>query len=175
MTPNLAESAAGIALLFFLPGFALTRALFPEWRLREGWIRIAETLTLSLVLSVSLTVLVGFVLGNLPGDWFRATWSDPLLEEVLGAFALVGFVWGWHRGAYSRVAPSPPEGIERTDEADPIELLRSFDRLLQEEKQLVRSLRRADDAERANRQASLDLVRRRITEMRERREAELAG
>src|SRR5579859_7954789 len=109
MSVSPVEAGVGLLLLFFLPGLALTQAIFPEWRLRgEAAIeRIVTTGALALVLSVALTVVVGFGLLNLPVG-FSAAWSDPLLEEILAGIAILGAFVAWRRGAYRRIAPAPP-------------------------------------------------------------------
>ena len=105
---GLAEGVAGGLLLFFLPGYAVTKALFPEWRVRgpEGGRRLLETVTLSFVTSVGLTVVVGFGILDLVPGGFAATWSDPVLEGALAAVALVGFVAAFFRGAFARTPPA---------------------------------------------------------------------
>jgi peptidyl-tRNA hydrolase, PTH2 family len=94
------EAVAGGALLFFVPGFAVAKAVFPERRHTDpdGLLWLVELAALGFVLSVVLTVVVGYLLlvGS-PGG-FRADWSDPLLEACLAALALVAFVVGLFEG-----------------------------------------------------------------------------
>jgi len=98
---DLLEAIVGGLLLFVVPGFAVARALFPEWRFRgpDGTLRALETATLSFVLSVALTVLVGSLLLGLAPGGFAAAWSDPVLEVALAAVALVAVAAGVLRGA----------------------------------------------------------------------------
>jgi len=86
---SVVEGVAGGLLLFFVPGYALTKAVFPEWRVRgrNAGRRLVEVVTLSFVTSIGLTVVVGFGLLDLAPGGFSAAWSDPLLEAALAAVA----------------------------------------------------------------------------------------
>ena len=108
MTPTALEVVVGTPLLFFVPGYTVTKAIFPEWRVRGelAFRRLLEISTLGFVLSVVLTVLVGeLLLAASPGG-FQASWSDPVLESILAGVALVAFVAGFVRGGYARVPPA---------------------------------------------------------------------
>jgi Protein of unknown function (DUF1616) len=147
MTVSPIEALAGLLLVFVLPGFALSRALFPEWRFRgpDGLLRVVETASLTLVLSVALTILVGFGLLNTPGG-FSASWSDPVLEAILAAIAALGFVAAWLRGAFARIAPTsrPLEPLGGEEGGAPA--LQRAEELLREERRLRHALRVAPDA-----------------------------
>lgn len=107
-----------VLLLFFVPGFAVARAVFPERRFRgpTGLRGAFELVVLSFVLSVVLTLLAGYLLLSLGPGGFSATWSSPTLEVALAAVALVAFAVGLVEGAYSRTpprsAPAPDPGEE---------------------------------------------------------------
>ncbi len=134
------EAVAGGLLIFVLPGFTIAKAVFPERRLAtpQGVRWAIELAALSLVLSVVLTVVVGYgLLVGAPGG-FTAAWSDPLLEVVLAAITLVAFAVGWLEGAYAREAPVRPGPPPETD---PWELTQSLDRLQRERRGLERQLR----------------------------------
>lgn len=143
MSPAAWEVAVGVPLLFFVPGYTVAKALFPEWRVRGAlrWRRLLELATLAFVLSVVLTVLVGaLLLAAAPGG-FQASWSDPQLEAVLAGVALVGLIAGWMRGAYAR---EPPEvrGPEEDPGGEGAEALRArLDALAREERRLRHRLR----------------------------------
>jgi Protein of unknown function (DUF1616) len=173
---NLPEAVAGLLLLFFVPGYTWTKATFPEWRLRgpEALLRLLETVTLAIVLSVVVTVLVGYVLlATAPGG-FQAYWTDPVLEAVLGGLAAVGFAVGWYRGAYRREPPAPPPADTGTGEQGAWELTRELDRLGREERRLNHLLRtQTDDPGEVRRvRDELDRVKALRTELQRRREAE---
>lgn len=139
---NAAEAVVSLVLTFFLPGFALARATFPEWRFRgpNGTIRLLETLTLSLFGSVALTVILGFGLLNSPVG-FGATWSDPVLFGLLAAVAAVGLAAAAIRGAFSRVPPAAPP-VEPDPEGDrAFATIRALEGLKAEERRLRHRLR----------------------------------
>ncbi|HLY76762.1 MAG TPA: DUF1616 domain-containing protein [Thermoplasmata archaeon] len=178
MTATPPEIVAGLLLVFALPGYAITKATFPEWRLQgaNALLRIVEVGTLSLVLSVTVTILVGFVLGNLPGSFFQAGWTDPLLEVILASISAVGLAVAVLRGGFSKTPPAAP-AIERSPgEEDPMGLLRA----LEESQRLARRLRHAirqldrEDPHRAQLEAQLADAQRRSQELRAHREAEYA-
>jgi Protein of unknown function (DUF1616) len=139
---QLVEALSGGLLLFFVPGFAISRALFPEWRLTGpgGLRRGLETATLSFVLSVGLTVLVGYGLLSAAPGGFSASWSDPVLESCLAGVAAIAFAAGLFQGAYSHrrtgALSVPPEPGGEGAWA----LTRELDRLGREERRLARQL-----------------------------------
>jgi hypothetical protein len=141
------ESIAGAALVFFLPGYALTKATFPEWRVRgaERIERALEIVTLAFVLSLVLTILIGFVLLNSPGAGFSASWSDPRLEIGLAAVTGAGLVAAALRGAFRRV---PPEPVRAREEAEAglstWEFMREMETLQREERRVRHALRTAE-------------------------------
>lgn len=175
---NALEALAGLLLVFFLPGYALTKALFPEWRIRgTGALRrLVEIVTLGFILSIVLTVLVGyFELTFAPGG-FRAYWTDPVLEVSLAAVALVAFVLGLARGAYrkeppARAPPSPSGGEEGA-----FELTHRLDLLSQEERRIRHTLRvsRSDPPERLRLESRLEELLGEREELERHREAEYA-
>jgi len=168
------EAILGGALLFFLPGFTVTRAIFPRLRLRgPDRLRGAlETVTLSFTLSVVLTVLVGFALLRLSPGGFEAGWTDPLLEACLGAIAIVALAVGLLEGSYAAVPPPPPPPEPGSEGA--WELTRELDRLGRQERTIVRQLARArsDPQATGELQRRLDEVRSKARALEERREDE---
>lgn len=156
----------GICLFFFVPGFAVARAVFPERRLRgAGGARGAvELLVLAFVLSVVLTVLVGYLLLTFAPGGFSAGWSSPALESALGAIAAVAFAVGALEGSYApRPAPmaaTPPEpGSEGA-----WELSRALDRIGTARRAAGR---RGNDAETRERERALDDEERALRSARE--------
>ncbi len=145
------EAVVGLALLFFLPGFGLARATFPEWRFRgpTGTIHLLETLTLSLVTSVGLTIVVGFALRN-TSFGFGATWANPNVLEVLAALTALGLGVAWVRGAFSAIPPPAPGLPEERGNVGAFETIRELDGLAALERRLRhrRRVAAADDPER---------------------------
>jgi len=139
----LGEAVAGGALVFFVPGYAVAKAVFPERRISApGGRRWAvEVVTLGIVLSVVLTVVVGeLLLAGAPGG-FSASWTDPLLEASLAAVAVVAFAIGGLEGAYSRTPRTARPPPEDDGEDGAWELSDRLDRLQRERLHLDRELR----------------------------------
>ena len=172
------EAIAGGLLVFLVPGFFLTRALFPEWRFRGSAAarRLLETLTLSFVLSVTLTVLVGYLLLTLAPGGFQAYWSDPVLEAVLAGVALAAAAAGLLRGAYAREPPAPwPSPEPDPGGSGAWELTRELDRLNREERRLRHALRVSPTgADGHALRQQLEQVRSEAEALRRHREAEYA-
>jgi hypothetical protein len=174
------ETVAGFLLVFFVPGYAVTKALFPEWRIRgpEAYLRLLEIFSLGFVLSIVLTVLVGYVLLVGSPSGFQAYWSTPALEAALLAIAVVAITVASVRGAFARVPPPTrgPPAVD-ADEEDVWRVTRELDRLAREERALLRSLKRApptNAAEETRLRARLEAVRARSEELGRRREADIA-
>jgi Protein of unknown function (DUF1616) len=178
MSANAPELVAGILLLFFVPGYALTKATFPEWRIRGtvAPLRLLEVVTLSFVTSIALTVLVGYGLLAAGPNGFQAFWSDPLLETILAVIAAVAFVAGWYRGAYAREPPRPAaQGAE--DGSPPWALVHELDELRREERRVQHTLRQArtGSPEADELRAELDRIRAETKRLQSRREEEYAS
>lgn len=175
---NFPEAVVGLLLVFFVPGYALTRATFPEWRLRgpEAPMRLLETFTLSFALSVVLTVLVGYALLAAAPGGFQPYWTEPVLEAVLAGIAAVGFVVGWLRGAYEREPPRPVAYDPATGDDGAWEVTRELDALAREERRLRHRLRTVsnDPAETHRIEEELGRLRSQRLQLQERREAEYA-
>ncbi|MCI4342712.1 MAG: DUF1616 domain-containing protein [Thermoplasmata archaeon] len=143
---SVVESVAGLLLLFFFPGYTTTRAVFPEWRIRgaEAWRRGVEVVTLSFVLSVGWTIVIGYLLLAVAPSGFGPFWTNPELEVALLFVTLVSFISGWRVGAYDThppptEVPAPDPGGEGA-----WELTRRLDRLAREERRVEHALRVAD-------------------------------
>lgn len=142
-TFGVAEAIVGGLLLFFVPGYAVAKALFPEWRVRgpEGSRRLLEIVTLSFVTSVGLTIVVGFGLLDLAPGGFSAAWSDPVLEASLAGVAVVALAVAVGRGAFARTPPSPRPSEEGSGEEGAWELSRELERLGRDERRIEHALR----------------------------------
>ncbi len=171
------EAGAGFLLVFFIPGFCLTRAVFPEWRVlgRSNLRRLVEVVTVSFVLSVVLTVLVGYLLLSFAPGGFQAYWSDPVLETILVAISAVAIAVAAARGSFRRLPPSPASPSPPGEEGA-WELMRRLDRLGREERQLRHRLRVGveDPVERDRLNSRLEEIREESAELSRRREAEYA-
>jgi hypothetical protein len=174
---SLPEAIAGLLLVFFVPGYAIARATFPEWRIRgrEALLRLLETVTLAFVLSVVLTVLVGSALLLTPAG-FQAYWTAPVLEVVLAAIAAVGFAAAWLRGAFLAAPPAPSVNEAGAGDEGAWELTVQLEEIGREERRIRHSLRvdRPAPAEAARLEAELADLETRRNELRQKREAEYA-
>ena len=172
------EGVVGGLLLFFLPGYAVTKAVFPEWRVRgpEAVRRLVEVITLSFVTSIGLTVVVGYGLLSVGPGGFAAAWSDPVLEAALAGVAVVAFAGAFVRGAFARTPPAPSPTTPSAGEESAWEISRELERLGRDERRLEHALRvsRADGGERSRISAELETVRAEKDALRRRREEEYA-
>ena len=163
------ESLAGLLLLYVLPGYAIGRAVFPEWRLHgPGWsIRLIEEAALAILISPSLTILVGSALAASPGPGFQAGWGMPLLEIILATVTAVALVVAAIRGAFSRVPPvrAPAPGEEISHDTG-WATLRGLERVADRERKLRRALARA--VEGSDEQARLTTELRELDQEKER-------
>lgn len=117
-----------VVLVLLLPGYTLTRAIFPvapaSWR-HPG----AMVLFLTVSLSVAITILAGALLAFLPHPegtkgWFQgAATGMPVLEATLLGLSFAFFLAGIARGAYPRLhaPPRARAARERAREAGPSE------------------------------------------------------
>lgn len=116
------RTLAAIALAFVIPGYFLTKAIFPNAREISPGFPELFVAAMSVVLSVALAALVGLALGALPPDpatgtgQFRAQNTLAALLLISALFALLA----WRRGAFPRLtkraarfvkAVAPPAGV----------------------------------------------------------------
>jgi hypothetical protein len=177
MAASIPEALLGLLLVYFLPGFGVVRAMFPERRVfRPLSLRtLVEELTASLVLSVALAILIGFVwLGTSTG--VQASWSQPLVELTLGLIGLVGLALAAFRGSFARIPPTATEPEPSPGEAGAFELIRSLDQIAREERRLTHRLRVVGEgsSESTAIRAELERVRAESARIRRLREAEYA-
>ncbi len=105
---ELIRIAFGLLLIFFFPGFTLMRMLFPRADELDTDMGLLFQAVLGSVMSVVISVLVGFVLGSpvLQGFTEVNVWLS------LGGLTLLFFVVGWWRGAYQFLGALHPK-LER--------------------------------------------------------------
>lgn len=166
----------GALLVFVLPGYTLTKALFPDWRVRGpvAGLRAVEILSLSLVTSVALTIVAGFALLVLPGQGFAASWSDPVLEGALAGIAVVALGVGMVRGAYAHDPPPAPPLEPSPGADDGWALVGRLEAIDRERRRLLHQLRRegATGPEAERRRATLTALDQEAETIRRRREEE---
>lgn len=141
--------AVAVPIYFFIPGALLMKLLWPEWRIRgdEGVERLAEIIAGGVVMSATLTILVGFYLGNVGLFWVGT--SEPLLEAILGGLSVLFFVIGFFRGAYSESPPRAPSLVEGPlgGEIDTEAYYTRLEEISKKERRLRHELRKAGMAE----------------------------
>ena len=137
---------------------------------------LVEILTLSLVLSVTLTIVLGYGLLLLGPNGFQASWSDPVLETVLVAVAGVALVAGLLRRAYSPEAPTVGADSRDLGEEGAWELLRELEALNREERRLRHRMRveKSDQGTNARLSDEMEAVHQRIAALQKDRESEYA-
>jgi len=176
---SVSEGVVGGLLLFFLPGYCVTKALFPEWRVRgpDGSRRLLEIVTIAFVTSIGLTVVIGFGLLDLVPGGFSAAWSNPVLEEALAAVGAVALAASFFRGAWSSTPPKAPAPSVSEGEEGAWELSRELERLGRDERRLQHALRTSagSAADTARISAELESVRTEREALRRRREEEYAS
>lgn len=128
----------GIILVFLAPGFFLLQALFPGRRF-FGPFHPMALVGLSVACSVAITVVVGTILGFLPGGpggrgWFQgAQTGAPVLELTLSGLSLLLFALGWWRGAFPLLGRGR-EVEPYVERGEPEEVTRLRDLRLEEER-----------------------------------------
>lgn len=145
MALNPAGALVGLVLIFFAPGFFLLHALFPGRRY-FGPFHPVGVVALSIALSAAATVVVGTILGLLPGGpdgrgWFQGSQTGaPILELTLAGIALALFVVAWWRGAFPLLGREA-EYDNVTERGEPEEVTMLRDLRLEEERLRKETLR----------------------------------
>lgn len=143
---DLIQIMMGLLLVFFLPGFTLMRMLFPRAEELDTEMGILFQMVLGSVMSVVISVLIGFVLGN-P---FLQGFTGGNLWLVLGGMSLLFFIYGWYRGAYQflgKLHPKLERPLPQTDIVEynlgPLEsdTLLEFQKLAKERYQLRKDIK----------------------------------
>lgn len=129
----------GIVLVFLAPGFFLLQALFPGRRFFGPFHPVA-LLALSVACSVAITIVVGSLLGFLPGGtadgrgWFQgAQTGTPVLELTLGGLSVMLFLVAWARRAFPLLGRGR-EVEAHVERGEPEEVTRLRDLRLEEER-----------------------------------------
>lgn len=156
MAPNPLTVVGGFLLLFVAPGYFLLQALFPGRRYFGPFHAFALP-TLAVVTSTAILVLVGSILGFLPGEgpdgrgWFQGNHTGaPVLEAALGGLSLVLFLVAWARGAFPLLGrPRVYEGFIERGEPEEVTILRDLrleeERLRKESRRIRKRARESRD------------------------------
>jgi hypothetical protein len=143
---DLIQIIMGLLLIFFLPGFTLMRMLFPRAEELDTEMGLLFQMVIGAVMSVVISVLIGFVLGSPVFKGFTAV----NLWLTLGGMSLAFFIYGWWRGAYQfmgKLHPKLERPLPQTDIVEynlgPLEsdTLLEFQKLAKERYQLRRDIK----------------------------------
>jgi MFS family permease len=172
---NPLQVLAGIAFVFFLPGYTLVNMLFPRRGELDPEYDIVYRAALGMGLSIVVAILVGFMLNAISSEGHGYVTAGPLWG-VLVSVTLVFVLVGWLRGAYPRaglIHPSlyRPPSLKTAPWAQGknFEARRRTDRLIREREQLLVDIKTlsAQASATSNPQRSV-YYRKRIDQARER-------
>lgn len=148
---NLLQAIAGIALVFFLPGYTMVNMLFPrKGELDPEYDQIYRA-TLGMGLSIVISIIVGFGLNAVSTAGHGLVTAGPLWTALLSVTAMFAFV-GWFRGAYPEAgsihpalyrAPAVP-GMPRSKGSDVFKRRRT-EHLIIEREVLMADLKKYSD------------------------------
>jgi len=145
---NPIQVIAGVALVFFLPGYTLINMLFPRKGELDPEYDQVYRIALGMGLSIVISIMVGFGLNALSSEGHGLVTAGPLWTVLLtltGIFVLIG----WFRGAYPNAgaihpslyrAPKIP-GMPRSKGTDFVKRKRT-ERLIMERELLMSDMKR---------------------------------
>jgi len=90
---------AGIAIVFFLPGYTFVSLLFPRRGELDPEYDIVYRIALGMGLSIVIAIIVGFALNAISTEETGYVTAGPLWLSLVSVTVLF-FVGGWYRGAY---------------------------------------------------------------------------
>lgn len=159
---GLLQVAAGLLIIFFLPGFAFINMMFPRRGELDPEFDIVYRTALGMGTSVVIAILVGFGLNAISSEGQGYVTSGPLWIILLSLTGIF-FVLGWLRGAYPRAgyihpslyrAPVRP-GEPRTVGSD-FARKRRLEGLVVERERLLKDIKKyADRSATSNQQRKL--------------------
>lgn len=143
---NPLQVIAGIAIVFFLPGWTMINMLFPRRGELDPEYDQVYRVTLGMGMSIVIAIMVGFGLNAISTEERGYVSAGPLWL-LLGSLTLLFGVAGWLRGAYPwagyihpKLYRSPPvPGLPKEVSSD-FQRKRKLDRLIIEREQLLRDV-----------------------------------
>ncbi|UCE91360.1 MAG: DUF1616 domain-containing protein [Methanobacteriota archaeon] len=96
---SMIQIVAGVAIVFFLPGYTLVGLLFPRRGELDPEYDGVYRVALGMGLSIVIAILVGFALNAISTEEHGYVSAGPLWISLISVTA-VFFVGGWWRGAY---------------------------------------------------------------------------
>jgi len=98
---NILQIAAGVAIIFFLPGYTLVNLLFPRKGELDPELDFVYRSALGMGLSLVISIFTGFALNALSTEEHPYVVAGPLWTVLLSMTGLF-ILMGWLRGAYPR-------------------------------------------------------------------------
>lgn len=157
--------------MFFLPGYTLINAIYPGKGELDDELDMLYRTVYSIGMSVSVVVIIGFILGNV-GSLFvsRNLWLS------LVSLTLVFFFIGWYRGAYQslgiispRLTRAKPEVMEYSDES--AKKVKRLQEVAKKRAALKEDLKHSkDEEEKEKTKRELEKVEKRLKELEKDRE-----
>jgi len=166
--------AAGILLIFFLPGYALVNLLFPRRGELDPEYDVVYRSALGMGLSIVIAIIVGFGLNAVSTEEQGYVTAGPLWGLLVGITA-VFVILGWYRGAYpgagfihpSLYRPVGVKGIVR-DGRSQFQRQRTIERLVYERESLLLELGKFGDRATTSNPQRQVYYRKRMGQARER-------
>lgn len=104
---SMIQIVAGIAIVFFLPGYTLIGALFPRKGELDPEYDVIYRIALGMGLSIVIAIIVGFALNAISTEEHGYVSAGPLWVALVSVTALF-FMGGWFRGAYPWLGAAHP-------------------------------------------------------------------
>jgi hypothetical protein len=148
---NMLQVVAGVAIIFFVPGYTLVNLLFPRRGELDPEYDFIYRAAIGMGLSVVIAILAGFLLNSISTEEHPYVTSGPLWTVLLTLTA--GFLLvGWYRGAYPSAGLIHPvlfrntssAGLPRVKGAD-FSKHRRIERLIVERERMLGDLRMYTD------------------------------
>ena len=174
---SMIQIIAGIAIVFFLPGYTLIGALFPRRGELDPEYDVVYRLALGMGLSIVIAIIVGFALNAISTEEQGYVSAGPLWIALVSLTALF-FASGWLRGAYpwlGSIHPSlyrspPPRSVGGTV-LPGYSNERKVSKLVMEREYWLGEMKRCADRMEAAGESKKDIYRRRIATAKEAVEA----
>jgi len=143
---SLIQVLAGLAIVFFLPGYTLVCLLFPRKGELGPEYDVVYRVALGIGLSIVIAIFVGFALNAMSTEEQGYVSAGPLWASLLSITGLF-FLGGWFLGAYpwmglihSKLYRDPPPRKVAGMKLVPVAKGREAERLLVERDQLLRDM-----------------------------------
>ncbi|MBS3782239.1 MAG: DUF1616 domain-containing protein [Candidatus Thermoplasmatota archaeon] len=159
-------------LMFFLPGYTLINAIYPGRGELDEELDLLYRIIYGIGLSVAVVVIIGFMLGHVPGGEFTA----GNISVSLISFTVFFFFVGWYRGAYQslghlspRLTRAEPEVVHHKDEdANKVKRLQKVAKKRADLKEDIKHSKNEGERKKAKRQ--LEKVEKRLKKLEKERE-----